>query len=157
MDHDDERNVFIPRKPAISRDIHEDKENDVDTVIRAHKEHQRQLNAIAPTSRIDQTLKAGIDPKGLVPQHKKRRFTEVDESDVSGNGTPCLSPGPPASSNSSPQRLTRPALAPLDGNRRISASSRFYSPSVQSEISAQVSVPPSLELRQENEVSSRLQ
>jgi hypothetical protein len=140
-------------KPAISRDQEEDKENDVTSVIRAHKQRQGEMDSTAPISRINQTLIAGIDPKGLAPRHKKRRFIEVDESDASANETPCLSPGQPASRNSSPQRLSRPALAPLNGNRRISAPSRFYSPSAQSEASAPTNCRPSLELKQKKQVS----
>ncbi|KAM3077090.1 hypothetical protein ACMFMG_003441 [Clarireedia jacksonii] len=153
LKHDEERNVFIPLQPAISRDPDDDKESDFTSAIRAHKDLQRELNFIAPRSRINQTLTAGIDPKGLAPRHKKRRFTEVDESDASANGTPFLSPGQHAIRNSSPQRLTRPALAPLDGNRRISATSRFYSPSVQSESSALMNCPPNLDLKQEKQSS----
>ncbi|KAA8573297.1 hypothetical protein EYC84_003785 [Monilinia fructicola] len=82
--------------------------------------------------RIDRSLREGIDPKGLAPKFKKRRITEVEESEASGNDTP-LSPSRIGSRNSSPQRLARPALAPLDGNRRISAPEQFYSPSAQSE------------------------
>ncbi|PQE31416.1 hypothetical protein CJF32_00001983 [Rutstroemia sp. NJR-2017a WRK4] len=151
--HDEKRNVFIPVKPAISRDPEEDKENDVTSIIRAHKQRQMELDSAAPTSKINQTLKAGIDPKSLAPRYKKRRFTEVDESDASANETPCLSPGQPASRTSSPQRLTRPALGPLDGNRRISAPTRLYSPSAQSEASAQMKRRPSVELKQKNKSS----
>ncbi|KAB8290023.1 hypothetical protein EYC80_010349 [Monilinia laxa] len=82
--------------------------------------------------RIDRSLKEGIDPKGLAPKFKKRRITEVEESEASGNDIP-LSPSRICSRNSSPQSLARPALALLDGNRRISAPEQCYSPSVQSE------------------------
>ncbi|PQE14093.1 hypothetical protein CJF31_00006617 [Rutstroemia sp. NJR-2017a BVV2] len=151
LKHDEKRNVFIPVKPTISQDPEEDKENDFTSIIRAHKQRQMELNSAAPASRINQTLTARIDPKGLAPQHKKRRFTEVDESDASANGTPCLSPRQAANRNTSPQRLTRPALASLDSNRRTSAPSRFYSPSVQPEASAPMKCRPSLELKEKNQ------
>lgn len=72
----------------------------------------------AKKRKIDQDLKAGIDPKGLRVKHKKRRIQEIDDSD--------------ASSTSSDNPLIRmqsfnrrPPLALLDQNRRVSAPSRL--------------------------------
>lgn len=100
--------------------------------------------------RIDRSLREGIDPKDLAPKYKKRRITEVDESDVSEIDTPSRM----GSRNSSPQRFARPALAPLDGNRRISAPEQFYSPSVQSEPYPQNDFFPNPSSNDENLVSS---
>ncbi|ESZ89860.1 hypothetical protein SBOR_9756 [Sclerotinia borealis F-4128] len=99
--------------------------------------------------RIDRSLKEGIDPKALAPKFKKRRITEVDESDASGSETP-LSHLRFGSRNSSPQRLARLALGPLDGNRRISAPEQFYSPSVQSDHYTQMEFLPNPESKDEN-------
>lgn len=98
---------------------------------------------------IDRSLREGIDPKGLAPKFKRRRITEVDESDASGNETASVSHSRIGSRNSSPQRLARPALAPLDGNRRISAPERLYSPSVQSEHYPQIDSFQNSELQDE--------
>ncbi|KAF7957329.1 hypothetical protein EAE96_002915 [Botrytis aclada] len=99
---------------------------------------------------VDQKLREGIDPKGLAPRFRKRRIIEVNESDGSGNDTHSISHSRFDSRNSSPQRLARPALAPLDGNRRISASEQFYSPSVQSEPYQHMDFSPNAELKDEN-------
>ncbi|TGO21009.1 hypothetical protein BPAE_0248g00030 [Botrytis paeoniae] len=99
---------------------------------------------------VDRKLREGIDPKGLAPRFRKRRIIEVEESDGSGNDTPSISHSRLDSRNSSPQRLARPALAPLDGNRRISAPEQFYSPSVQSEPYQHMDFSPNAELKDEN-------
>ncbi|THV52212.1 hypothetical protein BGAL_0085g00010 [Botrytis galanthina] len=99
---------------------------------------------------VDRKLRDGIDPKGLAPRFRKRRIIEVEESDGSGNDTPSISHSRIDSRNSSPQRLARPALAPMDGNRRISAPEQFYSPSVQSEPHQHMEFSPNAELRDEN-------
>lgn len=103
---------------------------------------------------VDRKLRDGIDPKGLAPRFRKRRIIEVEESDGSGNDTPSISRSRIDSRNSSPQRLARPALAPMDGNRRISAPEQFYSPSVQSEPYQHMDFSPNAELRDENLVSN---
>ncbi|KAF7926105.1 uncharacterized protein EAE97_010405 [Botrytis byssoidea] len=99
---------------------------------------------------VDRKLRDGIDPKGLAPRFRKRRIIEVEESDGSGNDTPSISNSRLDSRNSSPQRLSRPALAPLDGNRRISAPEQFYSPSVQSEPYQHMDFSPNTEVKDEN-------
>ncbi|TGO82085.1 hypothetical protein BPOR_0925g00010 [Botrytis porri] len=99
---------------------------------------------------VDRKLREGIDPKGLAPRFRKRRIIEVEESDGSGNDTPSIGHSRLDSRNSSPQRLARPALAPLDGNRRISALEQFYSPSVQSEPYQHMDFSPNAESKDEN-------
>ncbi|TGO64783.1 hypothetical protein BOTNAR_0084g00140 [Botryotinia narcissicola] len=99
---------------------------------------------------VDRKLRDGIDPKGLAPRFRKRRIIEVEESDGSGNDTPSISYSRLDSRNSGSQRLARPALAPLDGNRRISAPEQFYSPSVQSEPYQHMDFSPNAELKDEN-------
>ncbi|QSZ35719.1 hypothetical protein DSL72_006841 [Monilinia vaccinii-corymbosi] len=103
--------------------------------------------------RIDRSLREGMGPKGLAPKSRKRRIAQVDESDASGNDTPSLSPSRVGSRNSSPRRFARPALASLDGNRRISAPEQFYSPSVQSEPYQQMDFFPDSVAKDENLVS----
>ncbi|KAJ8064214.1 hypothetical protein OCU04_006562 [Sclerotinia nivalis] len=111
--------------------------------VRPEKSHKK----------INRSLREGIDPKGLAPKFRKRRITEVEESDASGNDTPSLSHSNLGSRDSSPQRLARPALAPLDGNRRISAPEQFYSPSVQSERYPQMDFFPNQEPKDEKLLS----
>ncbi|ATZ48639.1 hypothetical protein BCIN_03g08290 [Botrytis cinerea B05.10] len=97
----------------------------------------------------DRNLREGIDPNGLAPRFRKRRIIEVEESDGSGNDTPSISHSRLDSRNFSPQRLARPALAPLDGNRRISVPEQFYSSSIQSEPYQHMDFSPNTELKNE--------
>ncbi|TEY81178.1 hypothetical protein BOTCAL_0034g00420 [Botryotinia calthae] len=99
---------------------------------------------------VDRNLREGIDPNGLAPRFRKRRIIEVEESDGSGNDAPSISHSRLDSRNSSPQRLARPVLAPLDGNRRISAPEQFYSPSIQSEPYQHMDFSLNAELNNEN-------
>lgn len=103
---------------------------------------------------VDRNLREGIDPNGLAPRFRKRRIIEVEESDGSGNDTSSISHSRLDSRNFSPQRLARPALAPLDGNRRISVPEQVYSPSIQSEPYPHMDFSPNTELKNENLVSS---
>ncbi|CAD6439179.1 c0474d14-bfc2-46eb-93cb-f58074e68cee [Sclerotinia trifoliorum] len=103
--------------------------------------------------KINRNLMEGIDPKGLAPKFRKRRITEVEESDTSGNDTHSISYSNLGSRNPSPQRSERPALASLDGNRRISAPEQFYSPSVPSEHYPQMEFFPNQEPKDEKMLS----
>ena len=55
---------------------------------------------------IDRTLRDGIDPKGLTTRHKRRRITEVDESDISSNES--MSPQHPQRAMVSPDVTPQP-------------------------------------------------
>ncbi|KAI9647003.1 hypothetical protein NHQ30_005004 [Ciborinia camelliae] len=150
FENSDRNYVFRLHDFVRPRDIHlpSNKENNSNRHVEQSAEASMRPEGF--NKRIDRSLREGIDPKGLAPKFKRRRITEVDESDASGNDTPSQGPSRLGSRNSSPQRLVRPALAPLDGNRRISAPEQFYSPSVQSEHYPQMDFLPNPEPKDEN-------